>query len=82
MHQNIWTQLRDCTHFAVDGKPFAFVGANVEVMQGERNRARSEETLEAARADGLPPVGEPVPVNGTMIVVAVDDTVGIESCGE
>src|SRR3954469_8572927 len=38
----------------VDGKqPFAFVGANVEVMHGGQNRAAFERTLDAVRDDGL-----------------------------
>jgi len=43
----------DGSRFVAGGRPFAFVGANVEVMQGERNRARAAETLAAAKADGL-----------------------------
>lgn len=43
----------DGTRFTVDGKPFAFVGANLDVMHGADARARAEATLDAARADGL-----------------------------
>jgi mannan endo-1,4-beta-mannosidase len=38
--------------FTVAGKPFAFVGANLELLHGEA-RARYGETLDAAAADGL-----------------------------
>jgi mannan endo-1,4-beta-mannosidase len=41
------------TRFVVDGKPFSFVGANVEVMHGAKMRAGYARTLDAARADGL-----------------------------
>lgn len=41
------------SRFVVGGRPFAFVGANLDVMHGAANRARAEETLAAARADGL-----------------------------
>jgi hypothetical protein len=37
----------------VEGKPFRFVGANLEVMHGEPARARHAETIEAAHRDGL-----------------------------
>lgn len=37
----------------LDGKHWAFVGANLEVMHGADNRARAEETLDAAAKDGL-----------------------------
>ena len=37
----------------VDGKPFAFVGANLAALQGERNRARSRDTVEALAHDAL-----------------------------
>jgi mannan endo-1,4-beta-mannosidase len=43
----------DGTRFLDGDQPFRFVGANVEVMHGDRNRARAAETLDAARADGL-----------------------------
>src|SRR5690349_19934707 len=41
------------TRFVVGGKPFAFVGANVNAMQGAEVRARFRETLGALAADGL-----------------------------
>jgi mannan endo-1,4-beta-mannosidase len=41
------------TRFVVGDRPFAFVGANLEVLHGARNRERAEATLAAARADGL-----------------------------
>lgn len=43
----------DGSHFSVATKPFAFVGANLDVMHGADARARAEETLAGARADGL-----------------------------
>jgi hypothetical protein len=43
----------DGARFVSGGKPFAFVGANVEVMHGSHARAAYEATLEAAHADGL-----------------------------
>lgn len=43
----------DGTRFTVDGKPFAFVGANLEALQGERNRARYHETLGALAHDAM-----------------------------
>ena len=43
----------DGANFVVDGKPFAFVGANLDVMHGAEERARAPETIAAARADGL-----------------------------
>ena len=39
--------------FTVGGQPFAFVGANLEVMHGAANRDRAAETLTAAATDGL-----------------------------
>ena len=39
--------------FVVGDKPFAFVGANLDVMHGADERARAAETIAAARADGL-----------------------------
>ncbi|MDB4964998.1 MAG: Endo,4-beta-mannosidase [Myxococcales bacterium] len=39
--------------FTVGGQPFVFVGANLDVMHGAGERARVEDTLGAARADGL-----------------------------
>ena len=43
----------DGARFLAGGKPFAFVGANVQVMHGRDFRARADETLAAARADAL-----------------------------
>jgi len=43
----------DGSRFTVGGAPFAFVGANLEVMLGEATRARAESTIAAAAADGL-----------------------------
>ncbi|MSP63090.1 MAG: hypothetical protein EXR72_22680 [Myxococcales bacterium] len=43
----------DGTRFTVSGRPFAFVGANLEALQGERNRERHRETLHAVASDGL-----------------------------
>jgi len=43
----------DGAGFTVGGKPFAFVGANLNVMHGADERARAAETIAAARADGL-----------------------------
>ena len=43
----------DGAGFAVGDKPFAFVGANLDVMHGADQRARAAETIAAARADGL-----------------------------
>jgi mannan endo-1,4-beta-mannosidase len=43
----------DGARFVVDGKPFAFVGANLNVMHGEYERAHAEATIAAARSDGL-----------------------------
>jgi mannan endo-1,4-beta-mannosidase len=43
----------DGPRFAVGGRGFAFVGANLEVMHGEAARARADETIAAAAADGL-----------------------------
>src|SRR5262245_39404319 len=39
--------------FVVEGRPFAFVEANVNAMQGEQVRARFRDTLAALTADGL-----------------------------
>jgi mannan endo-1,4-beta-mannosidase len=39
--------------FVLDGKRWAFVGANLEVMHGADNRARADETIAAAARDGL-----------------------------
>lgn len=41
------------TELVVGGAPFHFVGANVSVMHGARERASYETTLDAAAADGL-----------------------------
>jgi mannan endo-1,4-beta-mannosidase len=43
----------DGARFVVDGKPFAFVGANLNVMHGEYERAHAEATIAAAGSDGL-----------------------------
>ncbi len=43
----------DGAQFRLGDRPFAFVGANLEVIHGDLFRARFEQTLEAARADGL-----------------------------
>src|SRR5439155_21473286 len=43
----------DGRRFLVDGKPFVFVGANLNVMHGADQRAHAEATIAAARADGL-----------------------------
>ncbi|HUS65055.1 MAG TPA: hypothetical protein VMZ28_10955 [Kofleriaceae bacterium] len=43
----------DGTQFRVGGKPFVFVGANLETLQGPHFRAHYQATLDAARADGL-----------------------------
>ena len=43
----------DGAGFVVGDKPFAFVGANLDVMHGADERARAAETIAAARADGL-----------------------------
>ncbi len=43
----------DGARFTVGGKPFAFVGANLAVMHGQLDRQKAEETIAAARADGL-----------------------------
>ena len=43
----------DGAGFTVAGKPFAFVGANLDVMHGADERARAAETIATARADGL-----------------------------
>jgi mannan endo-1,4-beta-mannosidase len=43
----------DHARFVSDGKPFEFVGANAELMHGAHNRAAYQQTLDAARADGL-----------------------------
>jgi len=43
----------DGAGFTVGDKPFAFVGANLNVMHGASERARAPETIAAARADGL-----------------------------
>jgi mannan endo-1,4-beta-mannosidase len=43
----------DGAQLSLGGRPFAFVGANLDVMHGERERARYAETIAAARADGL-----------------------------
>jgi len=43
----------DGAGFVVGDKPFAFVGANLNVMHGAAERARAAETIAAARADGL-----------------------------
>ena len=40
-------------HFAVGDKRFAFVGANLQIMHGERVQSRYKDTLGAAAADGL-----------------------------
>jgi hypothetical protein len=42
----------DGSHFQVDGHPFAFVGANLDVMHGQA-RGRAAETIAAAAHDGL-----------------------------
>jgi mannan endo-1,4-beta-mannosidase len=39
--------------FVLDGKPFFFVGANLNVMHGPRARARAAQTIAAAAKDGL-----------------------------
>ncbi|MGZ3441223.1 MAG: hypothetical protein ACXVDD_17005, partial [Polyangia bacterium] len=39
--------------FVVGDKPFAFVGANLDVMHGADQRARAADTIAAARDDGL-----------------------------
>ncbi|HEY7954461.1 MAG TPA: hypothetical protein VII38_04175 [Polyangia bacterium] len=44
--------VRDGRFYAGE-KPFAFVGANLQVMQGERERAHYRQTLDAAASDGL-----------------------------
>src|SRR5262249_26026450 len=41
------------SRFVVGGRPLSFVGANLNVMHGADERARADDTLEAARADGL-----------------------------
>ncbi|HEX9104929.1 MAG TPA: hypothetical protein VF997_22115, partial [Polyangia bacterium] len=43
----------DGAGFMVGDKPFAFVGANLDVMHGATERARAAETIAAAHADGL-----------------------------
>ena len=43
----------DGAGFAVGGKPFEFVGANLDVMHGAAERAHAAETIAGARADGL-----------------------------
>jgi mannan endo-1,4-beta-mannosidase len=43
----------DQTSFRAGGRPFAFVGANVAVTHGSYFRSHTEQTLEAARSDGL-----------------------------
>src|SRR5215210_838715 len=40
-------------HFAVAGKPLYFLGANLDPLHGEANRARHGEILGAMQADGL-----------------------------
>lgn len=39
--------------FVVSGRPFAFVGANLDVLHGAINRAQAAATITAARGDGL-----------------------------
>jgi mannan endo-1,4-beta-mannosidase len=41
------------SRFVVGGRPFAFVGANLNVMHGADERARAAETIAAAGGDGL-----------------------------
>jgi mannan endo-1,4-beta-mannosidase len=41
------------TRFVVGKKTFPFVGANMDPLHGELNRARFAEIIKAARADGL-----------------------------
>jgi mannan endo-1,4-beta-mannosidase len=41
------------TQLILDGQPFRFLGANVSVIHGERERAGYEAVLDAAKADGL-----------------------------
>jgi mannan endo-1,4-beta-mannosidase len=43
----------DGASFVVGDKPFAFVGANLNVMHGADERARAADTIAAARDDGL-----------------------------
>jgi mannan endo-1,4-beta-mannosidase len=42
----------DGNHFSVGGRPFAFVGANLDVMHGQA-RAHAAATIAAAASDGL-----------------------------
>src|SRR5580658_4936139 len=39
--------------FTVQGQPFYFVGANLDPLHGEVNRARQDEILGAMQADGM-----------------------------
>lgn len=41
------------TQLTLDGRPFRFLGANVSVIHGERERAGYEAVLDAVKADGL-----------------------------
>ncbi len=41
------------TQFVVEGRPFAFVGANLAALQGEHNREMAGATVEALARDGL-----------------------------
>lgn len=43
----------DGARFVVGGRPFAFVGANLEVVQGGRNREKYRATISALAKDGL-----------------------------